>query len=114
LALAEVLQSNKKLGNFPPFSHQALLRAEAFTMQAAMTFLEQARNLFVESELSLLGPIAAPMERRAKWYRAQLLITSSQRKSLHSVLDNRLKSLNKLSKKSNLRWSIDVDPSDLS
>lgn len=114
LAFANALLSERKQWNFPPYSYQALLRAEAFTMQAAMSFLEQARSLLDHAGLSLLGPIAAPMERRAKWYRAQLLITSDQRKGLHAILNERLASLNKLSKNNHLRWSIDVDPSDLS
>jgi primosomal protein N' (replication factor Y) len=53
------------------------------------------------------------MERRAGRYRAQLLVQSSKRVPLHTLLSQWVEQLaeSKLSKK--VRWSLDVDPMDM-
>jgi len=100
----------------PPFSHQALLRAEAREADAALRFLRQAleqadmaRALGVE----LLGPVPAPMERRAGRYRAQLLVQSARRPALQGFLKVWLERVRGLRPGARLRWSVDVDPQDL-
>lgn len=113
-AFAEQLLEERQRWHFPPYSYQALIRAEALAMDAALQFLGQIRELLSEFDLQLLGPVPAPLERRATWYRAQLLITATQRKNLHYALSHRLQSFNKLTKAAKLRWSIDIDPVDLS
>ncbi|MCK4586598.1 MAG: hypothetical protein KAU29_04620, partial [Gammaproteobacteria bacterium] len=61
----------------------------------------------------LLGPIPAPMEKRAGRIRAQLLLQSSSRADLHNLLTPWLQQLesSKLGRK--VRWSIDVDPQEM-
>jgi primosomal protein N' (replication factor Y) len=51
------------------------------------------------------------MQKRAGWYRAQLLLQADQRNALHRLLSEWLPNLPPLSKK--IRWSLDVDPMDL-
>ncbi|HHC74604.1 MAG TPA: primosomal protein N' [Thiothrix sp.] len=111
---AEQLLAERQQWQFPPYSYQALIRTEALTMDAALQFLSQIRELLQAFDLQLLGPAPAPLERRATWYRAQLLITASQRKHLHHALSQRLNAFYQVNKRTKLRWSIDIDPVDLS
>ena len=63
--------------------------------------------------LRVLGPVDAPMARRAGRYRAQLLLQSSDRKSLHTVLADLRPVLEAEPAARKVRWSIDVDPIEL-
>ena len=51
------------------------------------------------------------MEKRAGWYRAQLILQAEHRKPLHQLLFQWLPLLPASNQK--LRWSLDVDPQDL-
>ena len=80
-AFAEQALSERRAAGLPPFSHLALLRAEAHKPGQAEGFLDEAcsaaERLLGELGLTgieLLGPVPAPMERRAGRYRAQLLL----------------------------------------
>jgi primosomal protein N' (replication factor Y) len=100
---------------FPPFTSMALLRAEASRAELPRDFLEQARRLAEtrpEPRVQLWGPVAAPMERRAGRYRAQLLIQSPQRNALQRFLDGWIPALESIRQVRQVRWSIDVDPID--
>ena len=111
-ALAE-----RDAARYPPFMHFALLRAESPNPDTALAFLRNAQRLaqdLISTDMQLMNPVASPMERRAGRYRAQLLIQASVRKSLHGFLDTWLKLLEteKLARK--VRWSLDVDPMEMS
>jgi primosomal protein N' (replication factor Y) len=54
-----------------------------------MCFLEEARACvlrFGDNHVQALGPVPAPMERRAGRFRAQLLLQSDDRGPLHGLL----------------------------
>ncbi len=111
----EALAERKRTG-WPPFTRLALIRASAHDRNEALEFLELARRLAAGSStnvLRVLGPVDAPMARRAGRFRAQLLLQSSERKALHAVLAQLRVALeeNRISRK--VRWSIDVDPIEL-
>jgi primosomal protein N' (replication factor Y) len=61
----------------------------------------------------ILGPVAAPMARRAGFYRYQLLFQSSRRPELHGLLNMLMPEIEKLKHARKVRWSLDVDPVDL-
>ena len=110
---AEAALKERKTAAFPPFTRLALLRAEAPERDKAMDFLNKAKLQIQQcDEVQLWGPVAAPMERRDKWYRAQILLQSEQRDVLHSLLSQWLPTLPALAGHS-VRWSLDVDPQDL-
>jgi primosomal protein N' (replication factor Y) len=114
-SFAEAALKEREEGEFPPYSRFALLRAEAAEAELAMDFLRQAKKqalpLNSDGGVQLWGPVAAPMEKRAGWYRAQLLLQSSQRDVLHRLLSQWLPTLATSTRK--VRWSLDVDPQDL-
>jgi len=110
-ALAE-----REITRWPPFTRLALLRSAAHQQQDAHRFLEVAqRHLAAETNESLriLGPVDAPMARRAGRYRAQLLLQSSDRSTLHRVLRELRPILENDPAARKVRWSIDVDPVEL-
>ena len=61
----------------------------------------------------VLGPAAAPMERRGGHYRAQLLARAASHGPLQRMLAVWLPSIEVLPEARRVRWSIDVDPSEL-
>jgi primosomal protein N' (replication factor Y) len=100
----------------PPFSCLALLRAEAPERDRAMCFLAEARACVLrlgDNHVQALGPVPAPMERRAGRFRAQLLLQSDQRGPLHGLLLPWLEELETLKSGRRVRWSLDVDPQEM-
>ena len=113
---AEAALTERREACLPPYSHMALLRAEAATAELPRDFLTEAAALAHQIEhrgVELLGPVPAPMERRAGRYRAQLLLQAEARTELHRLLDAWLPQLGSLPRARKVRWSIDVDPMDL-
>ncbi len=108
----------RRLAELPPYQYMALLRAEAVNGDLPLQFLRHAREMAEPisagaGNVLLLGPIPAPMEKRAGRIRAQLLLQSSSRAELHNLLTPWLQQLesSKLGRK--VRWSIDVDPQEM-
>lgn len=114
---ADYALAERRDAGFPPFSYLALLRAESPKAQAALEFLRAAHDLAkrctTSPSVEIMEPVSSPMERRAGRYRAQLLIRSGARAPLHTFLDSWLERLGELKQSRRVRWSIDVDPSDL-
>ena len=108
----------------PPFSHQALLRADARTQQAAQDYLNAARMHALADPNSPLGALAArvtlygavPMavQRVANVERAQLLVESASRTALQRFLAAWQTPLRQTRAQPEhrglIRWAIDVDP----
>lgn len=113
---AKALIEERQQTELPPFTHLALLRAEAVDQQSPMVFLEQARLLLEQaniSEIILMGPFPALMERRAGRYRAQLLIQANNRKQLQTLFSSSIAQIENDKTAKKVRWSIDIDPMDL-
>ena len=101
---------------WPPFSRLALIRAAATRRQDTYDFLQDARKIAEDQnmpEVRILGPVSAPMERKAGRYRAQLLLQSRGRRGLHALLTVLRGTLEGRKSARRVRWSIDVDPIDL-
>jgi primosomal protein N' (replication factor Y) len=115
-AFADSALREREETGLPPWSSLALLRAEAAHADHPRAFLEAARKMAnscgVEGIL-LLGPVAAPMERRAGRYRAQLMVQATRRSELQQLLTCWIPGLEKEKTARRVRWSIDVDPVDL-
>jgi primosomal protein N' (replication factor Y) len=112
--VARDLLVERREAGLPPYAHLALLRAEAKTPIAVEEFLAAALQASNAPEtVSLLGPMPAPMPRRAGSHRGQLLLSASERKALHAFLPAWLAHVRALREARRVRWSIDVDPVDL-
>jgi primosomal protein N' (replication factor Y) len=106
----------RKVAGLPPFSHQALIRVQAGDPYKPKAFLEEVKRLAVTNHAGgtlVLGPVAAPMAKRAGLYRYQLLLQDTSRRALQQLLDRLLPEIDKIKKEKTLRWSLDVDPVDL-
>lgn len=102
--------------SLPPYSYMIFLRAEAHNDNNAKMFIKDAAmrlNALTNKKLLIFGPIPAFIEKRNGRYRYQLIIQSQNRKILHKYINVWLEKLesSKLAKK--IRWSLDVDPQDM-
>ena len=109
------LQSRRNAG-FPPFSHQAMLRADAPALDDALEFLRHARRLAdarATEGVRIFDPVPMRMTRLARRERAQLLIESDQRGPLQAFLADWVAQLYCQRTARELRWQLDVDPLDV-
>lgn len=116
LAFLDKILIERKTTQWPPYSHLALIRAEANNKELPSDFLSEVfshRKKLATIGVELMGPIPSPMERKAGFYRAQLLVQSSQRASLQTGLSLLVETLTASKKSSRVRWSLDVDPQEL-
>lgn len=114
-AFAEAALREREEADFPPFSHQALLRAEANRVDYPGAFLQQVAdwiNTLPGVGVDLWGPVPAPMARRMGRHRAHLLIQAARREQLHPVLARLSQHLATWKEARRVRWSLDVDPVD--
>ncbi len=115
-AFARECLAERQQVSLPPYSHQALLRAEAPAAQAPTDFLEQALaagRALAPAEVEFWGPVPAPMERRGGRIRAHLLVQALQRRQLQQLLSAWVPALAALPGARRVRWSIDVDPQEM-
>ncbi len=118
--------AERESASLPPFSHQALLRADARDQSVAQGFLNAARQA-LEAELadapedaallaqvSLYPAVPMSLQKVADVERAQMLLESPSRKALHRVLARLQAQLHALrgapEHKGLIRWLVDVDP----
>jgi primosomal protein N' (replication factor Y) len=114
--VARSVLREREAAAWPPFSRLALIRAAAHKRSDARRFLEIAREKAEaagSSNVRILGPVSAPMERRAGRYHAQLLLQSPDRQALHRLLQALRPQLESDTTARRVRWSMDVDPIEL-
>jgi primosomal protein N' (replication factor Y) len=113
---AEQALDERRQAELPPFASLALLRAEATDRDLPHAFLAEARDAAAARAapaVQVLGPVPAPMERRAGRYRAQLLLQAPRRAELQALLDAWVPVLDGLRSGRKVRWSLDVDPQEV-
>jgi len=106
----------RRVALLPPYTHQALLRAEARKLDDAMAFLKQAREIAAGHDLndpriSLWDPVPMTMVRIAGTDRAQLVVESPHRGALQRFLAGWMAGLRAL--KAPVRWHLEVDPLEI-
>ena len=108
----------RKLGALPPYSSQAIFRAEAREAGLAANLLQQIRDCYRPSvnaaKGQFIGPLPCLIEKRQGRFRYMLVLQSQQRAALHSWLKHHLQEVEALPLASKVRWSLDIDPVDLS
>jgi primosomal protein N' (replication factor Y) len=115
-AFASAALEERAAAGLPPYTHQALLRADARRIEVALEFLGQAAGFGGAGRAAAVqvwGPVTAPMARRGGRERAQLLLQAAHREPLHQALDRLVEVLPTLDGAAQVRWSLDVDPIDL-
>lgn len=116
LDFAKYALQERQQAMLPPFSYQVLVRAEAAKQTLPHQFLTAAKEYVqnqAHTEIQILGPVPAIMEKKGGRHRAQLLLQAKQRQPLQLLLDNLVPYLELLPIKRQVRWTIDVDPLDM-
>ena len=116
---ASALLQERQQAKMPPFSAMALVRAECKRPENAKALLTKAaqiaRSLCPPSQhAGYIGPIPAFLERRNERFRYQLQMVFSHRQERGRVLNELATALEALPLAKRVRWSIDVDPQDMS
>lgn len=116
-AFAERALAERRLLSFPPHGFLVLIRAEATQAELPAAFLQaimDAAESLGRPEVQRWGPVPAPMERRAGRFRAHLLLQCPQRAPLRELVTALVPLIESLPGARKVRWSVDVDPQDLS
>ncbi|MEP6484591.1 MAG: primosomal protein N' [Rudaea sp.] len=112
--IAKDLLDERRDAAFPPYAHLALLRSEAKASTATDEFLRAALTLAGAPDgIVIVGPMPAPMPRRAGFHRSQVLLSADDRPSLHAFLAMWIAQIRSLDEARKVRWSLDIDPMDL-
>lgn len=120
-SFANWLLTERSVTAMPPFTHLALIRAEAVSTTAPMKFLQQVRQTIETAarqsatlrSVEIMGPLPAPMEKRAGRFRAQLMLKAPERTPLQQLLGWTCQQLESDNSSRHVRWSVDVDPQDM-
>ena len=112
--------NERKEAGLPPFAYQALIHAEAKSLDKAIQFLGALKGHlrtggYINTGLRAYDPVPKTVMRVAGSERAQLLIESDDRKSLQVILEAidqylRDRSQGRISKEGRIRWLIERDP----
>ena len=107
---ARELLDQRRAAGFPPFMHEAALRAHAERMQEALSFLDSAIALAPDAPdaLTIYDPAPATVPKLANLERAQVVIQSHSRPQLQEFLKDWNARLRE--KMHKVRWHFDVDP----
>ncbi len=111
---ARNLLEERKLGNLPPFSYMALVRAEASNQNLPIKFLSEIVDGLQSSfnNVRVIGPMPSPMEKRASMFRMQMIIEADKRSSVQLFLHALIAKMEEHPDNRKVRWSVDVDPLD--
>ncbi len=111
---AQTLLQQRLEAKLPPYHFLALIRAQDKQQHKVITFLHEIKQYLLQRQSNVLGPAPAPLARKAGQHRMQLLINSSSRRKLHTCLTELRDWLEQTKQTNIVRWSIDVDPIELS
>ena len=115
-AFAAQQLGERQQAQLPPFSFQALVRAEARSQATAQAFLNAMRDagagLSESLHIDIYPAVPMAMQRVANVERAQMLIECKSRKALQQFLSRWHSQVHALRAEHRqiIRWAIDVDP----
>ncbi|MDT3847371.1 MAG: primosomal protein N' [Vibrio anguillarum] len=116
---AETALEERKIAMLPPYTYLTLFKAESNQASMVEEFLRQIRHtleahpLFDDSCL-VLGPTPAPLAKREGKYRWQLLLQTQHRSKMQKLLMSAKPAIGLLPLAKKIRWSLDIEPQDLS
>ena len=119
LSFARRELDQRKLARQPPYSHYALLRANSPQAGKEFDFLNQAHASATSilrrqscSDIRLFDIVQSPIQKLSNRYRAQLLVSSENPRTLRHFLGIWTPLMEKIPQRGKLRWSLDIDPID--
>ncbi len=109
------LLAEREDAGLPPYTYQAMLRAESGSLKGSLEFLGQARELLTalagSNAVTIYDAVPMTLMKKANAERAQLLIEAAQRPALLRVLPALMHELRALKWRGS--WHIEVDPLEL-
>lgn len=111
-AFAKQLLAERQQATLPPFTKMAVIRVEAHQVTLCARFLEKIQ-LPQDLGGTLVGPLPAPLSKKAGFYRMQLFVMAPQRIALQQCLNHLIPQLNTHPDFKKVRWSVDIDPIDM-
>jgi primosomal protein N' (replication factor Y) len=108
---AATLLAERRDAGFPPYVHEAALRAESDAMPRSIGFLASALAAApaARDRITLYDPVPMSLARRAGRERAHVVVQSPSRRALQRFLAQWTAVLYGL-KQTKVRWHLDVDP----
>jgi primosomal protein N' (replication factor Y) len=106
----------RELAGQPPLGQLLILRTDCQDASCGEQFLRDLRNNSqsqLPAGVALIGPLPAPMQRRAGRFRSQLLVHTTQRRLSHLAARTLVAQAQRLPARKGLNWSLDVDPQDM-
>jgi len=106
----------RKESNLPPYSYLALIRCESLDTTAPNIFLNNVKAIaspLTKNNISILGPIPAPVVRKKGKQHEQLLLQSNNRIALQDLIRKVIEKIESEKISTKVKWSIDVDPMEL-
>lgn len=111
LPFSQMLLKERADAHLPPYSHAAMLRAEALDETLALNSLKALlAGVKTTQEVEILGPIPALMPKRQGYYRAQLMLNAQRRTPLYALLDALIHLAAKHKTARKCRLIVDIDP----
>lgn len=115
-AFAQGQLTERRSAGLPPYSHLALLRADARNQAVAQAWLQAVADaagpLAEQQQVALYPPVPLTVQRVADVERAQMLVESASRPALQRFLSawSDVLQTKRPEHKGLLRWAVDVDP----
>lgn len=100
---------------WPPYCHLAMLRGESKDNRHVEHFMQQALTMARRAHptgVMVYDPVPALLQRKAGYYRWQLLLQCAERGALQFFLSHWRAGLCQIKIGHSLRWNIEVDPVD--
>lgn len=113
---ARAMLEVRKSARLPPIGQMLLIRTDCQDADYGEQFLRDLRQACqgrLPQGVALIGPLPAPMQRRAGRFRSQLLVHSSERKLSQQAARMLVAEAQRLPARKGLNWSLDVDPQDM-
>lgn len=116
---ARTALAERHVAQLPPYTYLTLFRAEANQSSVVETFLRQVRQTLqvhplFDQACVVLGPTPAPLAKRAGKHRWQLLLQTPSRSTMQAILTSSKTAIQLLPLANKVRWSLDIEPQDLS
>lgn len=116
---AQTALEERKIAMLPPYTYLTLFKAEGNQAQMVEEFLRQVRHTLeahplFDGSCLVLGPTPAPLAKRAGKFRWQLLLQTQTRSLMQKLLMSAKPAITMLPLSKKIRWSLDIEPQDLS
>lgn len=117
-AFAQNELTHRKALNLPPYHHTATIRMQSLldnqAYQKLATLEHQLKAMHSQQQdISISTTMPAYIEKKSNWYRYLIMLSSPNRKALHSTLSSAQHLLSQQPRTRKLKWVIDVDPLDM-